>query len=894
LKKIFLPLLLTTYFFNSFSQLTLKGTATDSVTKMPVEYLLTAIYHYKSDKIITYAYTDAQGEYNLVLPYAAGIFTFKTRSLEYEDYARDIVLGDAGPKEINISFEVVPKINALREVVVKAKLSPVIVKKDTIIYDVAHYTQVGDQTLEDVLRKMPGFEVQENGELKINGKPIAKVLINGEEFLKGGAALSTRSISPDMVQSLEVRLDEKDTKLKESLLNSDKMVVLDIKLKDDLDKSLFGKTRITSGYQKNAAIGGYANLFRLGKKQKYHLLGEYDAFGQQTISLMQISNIGREAFQSIFNLPANFNSLAENPEFNKEVYGFKDFTQSKLGMAGVTAKYNLGKKLEMFVGSYNSYGKEGVGSRTTQRFFELPEFRFAEQKTNTNYLSKNKIDFEYDNEKIKANYNFNLVLTNKNHSAFNQSMADGLNFLLDKRDQSDELYNNFLFEYLVGKKIAFQAKSFFGVSNKSISSSFNHNQPLYIRYMTDDNGLVVSNFYQTIDDRKKELAADAKLQMQGKLGSLQVGLQYYAEQRNINKAAFNNLAPEKIVISNSLFGGSTPTMNYSKWMPYAEHRISFGKARLNNKIGLANLRFPVLDLSSQNASLLEYDGGLKIDFNTEDNFAFSYSQKVSAYPLLNIARGYDLIDFQTFSTPQLTNPLPQLESTMEMDFDKAINPINTAAQVVAVYAQSKTYNSFAFNTQPFIGLNGNQLSGNYLVVGLKLATIFNKFPFNLKIEPTYLANENDNLNEQNRIYKTSTQRKMLQLRLLSSFEKKTYNLELKTKYSDFKFNSDITSATNQYMFLAGVVYKQTLFDKKLLLQTSLQRVDIWGGGTAVNLNLSARAQYNVKSIVAFVEGDNLLDNQYFIRQNILPTYFSESQQFLFARFFRVGVEYSFK
>ena len=135
---------------------------------------------------------------------------------------------------------------------------------------------------------------------------------------------------------------------------------------------------------------------------------------------------------------------------------------------------------------------------------------------------------------------------------------------------------------------------------------------------------------------------------------------------------------------------------------------------------------------------------------------------------------------------------------------------------------------------------------------------------------------------------------MLQIRLLSSFEKKSYNLELKTKYSDFKFNSDITSATNQYMFLTGIVYKQTLFDKKLLLQTSLQRVDIWGGGTAVNLNLSARAQYNVKSIVAFIEGDNLLDNQYFIRQNILPTYFSESQQFLFARFFRAGVEYSFK
>ncbi len=861
---------------------------------MPIEYLLTAIYHYKSDKIITYAYTDPQGNYTLVLPYAAGIFTFKTRSLEYADYARDIVLGDAGQKEITLSFEVVPKINALSEVVVKAKLSPVIVKKDTIIYDVAHYTQVGDQTLEDVLRKMPGFEVQENGELKINGKPIAKVLINGEEFLKGGAALSTRSISPEMVQSLEVRLDEKDTKIKESLLNSDKMVVLDIKLKDDLDKSLFGKARITSGYQNNAAIGGYANLFRLGKKQKYHLLGEYDAFGQQTISLMQISNIGREAYQSIFNLPANFNSLAENPEFDKEVYGFKDFTQSKQGIGGITAKYNLSKNLEMFVGSYNSFAKEGVGSQTQQRFFDSPTFQFSDHKTNTNYLSKNKIDFEYDNEKIKANYNLNVVLTNKNLSAFNQSAADGHNFLLDKGNQADEFYNNFLFEYLFNNKIAIQSKAFFGVSNKSIATNLSHNQPAYVTYLADDNGQVVNNFYQTINENKKEFAADAKVQAQGSLGSWQLGVQLYAEQRDIGKAAFNSIAPEKIALNNSLFAGVTPTLNYSKWMPYAEHRISFGKARLNNKIGLASLRFPVLDLSSQNASLLEYDGGLKIDFNTEDNFAFSYSQKVSAHPLLNIARGYDLIDFQTLSTPQLTNPRPQLESTMQMSFDKAINPINTAAQVFALYAQSKTYNSFAFNTQPFIGLNANQLSGNYLVAGMKLATIFNKFPFNLKIEPTYLANENDNLDEQNRIYKTSTQRKMLQLRLLSSFEKKNYNFELKAKYSDFRFASDITLPSNQYMFLAGLIYKQTFLQKKLLVQTSVQRVDIWGGGTAVNVNLNARAQYTINSFSAFVEGDNLLDNQYFIRQTILPTYFSESQQFLFARFFRIGVEYSFK
>lgn len=878
----------------SFSQLTVRGVVSDSTTKVPVDYLLVAIFQYKTDKVITYCYTNEKGEYKLELPYISGLFTLQARSLSYYEYKRDIVLAESNGKEIDLSFLVTPKVNTLNEVVVKAKLSPIVVEKDTIIYDVAHYTQTGDQTLEDVLRKMPGFEVQENGELKINGKPIGKVLINGEEFLKGGAALSTRSIAPDMIKNIEVRLDEKDSKLKESLLNSDKLIVLDIKLKDDLEKVLFGRTRVTTGYQKEANVGGYANLFSLGKKQKYHLLGEYDAFGQQTISINQISNIGREAYQNIFNLPADFNRLTENQEFNKEVYGFKDYTLSKLGMGGLTAKYNLAKNLELFIGTYNSYTNDGIASRTVQQFFETgTSISFVEQKFNNDYASKNKIDLQYNIERVKINYNFNAVFSDKKFTGFNQNNANSTKYDTDKKNTSSEYYQNILVEYAPTKKIALHAKGFYGTSNKNIFVNLIHNQPTYIRFLFDDLNNLVLNFNQDTNETRKEFASDSRAQLQSSLGSWQFGFQYLSEERGIGKAAFKNLNREKLPLNNSLFKGDTPTLFYTKSMPYLSHRFTIGKISINNRVGLANLKYPTRNYSYENKSIVEYEGGMQVNFNTEDNFGFSYSRKISSYSLLNIAQGYDLIDFQTFASPQQSTPTPQTESVIQSNFDKVINPLNTAFEAFALFAQSRTYNSYGLDGFPFINIIYDQLGGEYLVTGLKIATVFNNFPINFKLEPSYFFNSNDNLN-QGQVYKTSTERRMIQLRALTRFENKRYNFELKTKFSDFRFNSELSTPSSQQVLSVALTYKQDLFKKRIFFQTTTQHISFFGSNSAINLNVNGRLQYSSNPFMVFIEGDNLLDNQYFIKQNVFPSFFINSQQSLFGRYLKISLEYTFR
>ncbi|MCX8491806.1 MAG: hypothetical protein ORN54_12130 [Cyclobacteriaceae bacterium] len=292
-------------------------------------------------------------------------------------------------------------------------------------------------------------------------------------------------------------------------------------------------------------------------------------------------NIGREAFQNIFNLPADYNNLTENQEFNKEIYGFKDYTQSRLGIVGLTGKFNLSSNLELFVGTYNSYTKDGVGSQTTQRFFEIDtNYQFKEQKANTDYVSKNKVDLQYNTDKIKANYNFNAVLSDKALNSLNQYSVDNFEFKTNKSNNVKEYYQNILFEYRLNKKVALHTKAFFGLSNKNIFFDLVHNQPLYIKYLYDDSGVAVFNFDQSIIEERKEFASDSRLQVQNKLGSFQIGFQYFSEQRDITKQAYKNINDEKVRLNNSLFNGETPILTYTKMMPYASHRFTIGKVIL--------------------------------------------------------------------------------------------------------------------------------------------------------------------------------------------------------------------------------------------------------------------------------------------------------------------------
>jgi len=312
--------------------------------------------------------------------------------LSYKEYEQTILLAEAGKDTIRIKAVLTPRSVVLDEIEIKAP-SPIIVKKDTIIYDITHWQRAGDETLEDVLRKMPGFKVRADGELEFEDRQIDKVLINGKEFNSTGAAVLTRSLDPSRIENVEIRKKEQSKKLKNSLLDSKEIVVLDIKLKDELDNSLFGRLRATAGLQSQRLLpGAYANFFSIRSKSATHLFAERDLLGNQEISIYQIRNIGDEAMGKLFQLPADFSELMQREGYNAELYGFKDYSRNERNIVGLTSKYSFSPQTDFYIGSYNTFSRLGVDRTSEWRFLQSGAgASFVQQQLSEDFESLNKL-----------------------------------------------------------------------------------------------------------------------------------------------------------------------------------------------------------------------------------------------------------------------------------------------------------------------------------------------------------------------------------------------------------------------------------------------------------------------------------------------------------------------
>ena len=275
--------------FHIYAQAQISGKAFVEKDRSPIRGASVMLRNFQTKKILTYTQTDAQGKFSLKKKLDKGVYLIEIRHLSYETFSQSIVVSDSIAAAVHLSAAMKLRQNKLKEVVVKPKTRPpIIVKKDTTIYDIKHWLRESDETLEDVLKKMDGIEISPDGEITVDGQRVKKVLIDGKEVSDVGAAVITKSIDPESVKNIEVRFDEKDDKIKESLLDANEYVVLDIKLKEGFNKRFFGKLRPTLGYQHDLQYGGYANLFSLNNWGNLHLFAEHDNFGTQTLSMTNL------------------------------------------------------------------------------------------------------------------------------------------------------------------------------------------------------------------------------------------------------------------------------------------------------------------------------------------------------------------------------------------------------------------------------------------------------------------------------------------------------------------------------------------------------------------------------------------------------------------------------
>ena len=194
-----------------------------------VKALVGSVTDEESGEPVAGAIVQAVGGKNYTFTTNDGRFSLKgeARQIRVQSMGYRSIVVDVSESPMHIKMK--PEATQLKDVIIKAP--DIIQKSDTLVYSMSKWAQKQDRNMADVLRRLPGVEVAENGSIKYNGEPINKFYIDGSDFVNDRYGVATNNISPDDVSSVEIMENHQPVKVLEGLEFS-QQAGLNIKLKE--------------------------------------------------------------------------------------------------------------------------------------------------------------------------------------------------------------------------------------------------------------------------------------------------------------------------------------------------------------------------------------------------------------------------------------------------------------------------------------------------------------------------------------------------------------------------------------------------------------------------------------------------------------------------------------
>ncbi len=363
------------------------------------------------------------------------------------------IFGNSENQEINIPLiRLAEKMKAIDEVVIYANKNPIYYRGDTLVY-VADSFKVGQNAVvEDLLKKLPGISVDENGKITSQGKQISKVLVDGDEFFGSDPTIATKNLGAKGVQSVQI-YEKKNEDAKEG--EDDKIQVLDLKLKDDAKKGYFGKVSAASDFAVNSLNSDTKKAFyetellfnKFNKKQKISvfLLGANTPksnFGFGDMNKFGLENERNNSGMTMWNQNSTGNTSGIPQTLKTGVY-YSD-------RIGKTGKLN-------FNYSYYDQRLDAYSSSQSQYFL-----------TDSSYYTKDSIRNSSVNQSNRFNLTYSVTLDSLTYLEFKP------NFQFDK-SVTDNVSNN---SY---RDRAFQEYLKTTVENKNNSTGISSNSEALLR-----------------------------------------------------------------------------------------------------------------------------------------------------------------------------------------------------------------------------------------------------------------------------------------------------------------------------------------------------------------------------------------------------------------------------
>lgn len=327
-QKTLLIFFISFFAISAFGQkLKIEGTIKDT-SGAPLEMANIIALSAVDTAMLGYAFSDDRGRYRISVDRGSAYFLrFSYLGFEQQEISVSVKETD---ETVERNIVMTPQSNELNEVEVVEDI-PITVSGDTISYKAEAFTTGQERKLEDVLEQLPGFEVDKDGQVKVQGKNVEKVMVEGRDFFDGDTKLATKNIPANAVDKVQVLRNYNDVTPMQGVDNDDR-IALNIKLKEGKKNIFFGDMTAEGGLDERYLL--HPNLFYYSPKISVNFIGD-------------MNNIGQPAFtsQDYFRFGGGFRN------FNMRSGSSFRFAQDDLGVS--TTANNRAEEITSKLGAFN-------------------------------------------------------------------------------------------------------------------------------------------------------------------------------------------------------------------------------------------------------------------------------------------------------------------------------------------------------------------------------------------------------------------------------------------------------------------------------------------------------------------------------------------------------------
>jgi hypothetical protein len=463
------------------------GKVTDSLQN-PLAMASVIAKEKETKKVVTYSITNDDGLFQIKLP-KNNIYNIEITFLGKETLIDEINTNRV-EESIRKNFVMKEQSNTLKDVELVYEM-PVSIKGDTIVYNADSFSRGNEEKLGDIIKNLPGMDINEDGEIEVEGKAVQKVMVEGKDFFDGDSKLAAKNIPSDAVSKVEVLRNFNEVDQMRGLGNDQDNVAVNIKLKEGKKKFWFGEVNTGMGYGGDE-VRYIANpkLFYYSPKYSINILSNFNNSGESVLSFRDYFKFtgGFRNFNSKggtrFNIsdsglgfllrPTNQARLIENdfvatnfsynPNKKWSFSGFGIFSGNRTGFETDTRRQFIGttqnndnQSVENLQSTTNQENRLGLFKLSTtykpNLNFQLDYdalIKISDQVENANQLSQfiniddsivdNNITEQKDNQPNSVNQNINAYYTLDENNVF----AGQAQYLYQKEDPFYQAILDFL------------------------------------------------------------------------------------------------------------------------------------------------------------------------------------------------------------------------------------------------------------------------------------------------------------------------------------------------------------------------------------------------------------------------------------------------------------------